>query len=77
MTQTFTANDVVRYLYQEVSDTESAWFAHLLATDDEFRALYQDMRAAKKLMEQVSLEPSDRTVERIMAFSRGCKALVV
>ena len=75
MTQTFTANDVVRYLYQEVSDTESHGFAYLLATDSEFRDLYGEMLAAKKLIEQVNLEPADRVVEQILSFSRNFNAL--
>ncbi len=77
MTQTFTANDVVRYLYQEVSDTESNGFACLLATDSEFRTLYVEMLAAKKLVEQVNLEPADRVVEQILSFSRNYNALAV
>ncbi len=77
MTQTFTANDVVRYLYQEVSDTESNGFACLLATDREFRTLYSEMLAAKKLVEQVNLEPADRVVEQILSFSRNYNALAV
>jgi len=77
MTQTFTPNDVVRYLYHEVSDTESQGFACLLANDDQFRAMYREMLAAKRLVEQVNLQPGDRVVERILSYSRNYNILAV
>ncbi len=71
MTQLFTANDVLLYLYKETPDKETQELDRLLMVDADFSALYQEMSVAKELIEQVSLEPSDSSIERILAYSRS------
>ncbi len=74
MTQTFTPNDVVRYLYQELSNKDKQWMSSVIATDEEYSKLHQEMQLAKELLDQVTIEPSDEFIEKIMAFSRNYNA---
>jgi len=71
MTQTFTPNDIVRYLYQELPDKDQQSVRSVLSTEEELAILHREMLAAKELLEQVSMEPSDKTVNQIIAFSHN------
>lgn len=77
MTQTFTPNDVVRYLYQELPAKDQQWVSGIIATDEEYHTLHQSLQQAKDLLDQAMLEPSDGVVERIMTFSRHFNACKV
>lgn len=73
MTQTFTTqlNDVVRYLYDETSKTENAEIEQKLTEDVHLLDFYLDGLSLKSDMDKIRLEPSDRTINAILAFSRS------
>lgn len=77
MTKTFTPNDLVKYLYQELPDKDRQWISGIVSTNDEFNKLHQEMSQSKELLDQVTLEPSEATIERILAFSRQYNACKV
>ncbi len=78
MTQTFTPNDVVKHLYQEESDKQNhQLISGIIATDEEYNRLHQELSAMKELLDQTVLEPSDKTIENILAFSRQYNACKV
>lgn len=73
MIQIFTQNDLIRYIYQEMSDVESSKLAEALLFDDELMDMYQKLRASKHILEveDVSNEPPHRAVDNILNYSKS------
>jgi hypothetical protein len=78
MIQTFTLNDVVRYLYDEMSHEEADRLHEALMFDDELMDSYQQMLSAKQILEHnpVQKSPSRQTVDKILAYSRSYDVLL-
>lgn len=73
MTQTFTStqNDVVRYLYNETSNQENTLVEDALLYDRELLDFYLDCADLKSGMDKIQLSPSDRSIERILNYSKN------
>lgn len=73
MIQIFTPNDLIRYVYQEMSEEESTKLAEALVFDDELMETYQKLRASKHILdtENVSFEPPRRAVDNILSYSKS------
>ncbi len=73
MTQTFTTplNDVVRYLYNETSEDENAAIEESLIKDVHLLDFYLDGLSLKSDLDKIRLEPSERSIQAILAFSRN------
>ncbi len=73
MIQTFTLDDVARYAYQEMATEEADRFQEALVFDDELRDMFHRFSAVRKSINapQMFKEPSERVVNRILAYSRS------
>lgn len=73
MIQIFTQNDLIRYVYQEMSEEESSKLAEALLFDDELMDVYQKLRVTKQIMEaeKLSVEPPHRAVDNILSYSKS------
>ncbi len=70
MTKTFTYDDVVRYLYAETTQNENDSIAEALTLDDDLMNFYLDSLEIKDQMNKIVRTPSDRSVQKILHFSR-------
>jgi len=70
MTEYFTQNDLIRYIYQEMNVAENARFMQLLHHDESLMQEYLDMQATLEQLDHLILEPSDRVVRMIKNRSR-------
>ncbi len=72
MIQTFTLDDVVRYVYHEMSSQEAEKMKEALLFDTELMDLYQQLRSAKKMIEcnSIYLEPSQSTIDKVLEYSK-------
>jgi len=73
MIQIFTQNDLIRYVYQEMSEKESSKLAEALVFDDELMDMYQKIRTTKQMLdaENMSFEPPAKAVDNILSYSRS------
>jgi hypothetical protein len=73
MTQTFTTqfNDVVRYLYEETSPEENVAIEESLIQDERLLDFYLDGLGLKTEMNKIRMEPSERSINAILAFSKN------
>lgn len=73
MIQIFTLDDVVRYVYHEMSGQEAERMKEALLFDSELMDLFQQLQAVKKTIENtpLSMEPSQETVNRILDYSKA------
>lgn len=69
MIQTFTNDDILRYVYNELSDSENEQVENALLYDDELLMTYLDYLEMRSALNKVKLEPSTRCVQNILAYS--------
>ena len=71
MIKTFTQTDLIRYLYQEITEEEKKEIDKALICDSELQALYNELCTMKKDMDSAQLEPAAGTVLNILSYSRS------
>jgi len=71
MIKTFTENDLVRFLYNELSNKESEEIERAILTDDVLQEQISTLRKLHKDMDRLQVSPSGKTVQKILEFSKG------
>jgi hypothetical protein len=71
MIKTFTQNDVIRFVYDEVSTEERSQMEELLIIDASFRKLYKSYAKTKHLIKKSAIEPSENVINRILNYSKS------
>ena len=71
MTKTFTQDDVVRYLYNEIPKSEKARFEEALICDSALLDLYHELSATKQQLEEIIESPSNRVIKKILDYSKS------
>jgi len=71
MTKTFTQNDLIRYYYKETTEKESSKIQNALICDPVLQDQYKEICRMLKELNKVQLEPSEKSVEAILKFSRS------
>jgi hypothetical protein len=71
MTQTFTPDDVLRYVYEETSAQENLLIEDAFLGDTSLLEFYLETLEMKLLMNKISRTPHDRVVNKILDFSRN------
>ena len=70
MIQTFTQHDVIRYVYQETTEQESNLIQDGLVHDSEMLEFYLDMLDVKAGLDKSYRQPSERSIDNILSYSR-------
>jgi hypothetical protein len=71
MIQTFTQNDVIRYVYEETTEEENLLIQDALVHDTEMLEFYLDMLDVKIGMDNSYSEPSSRCTDNILSYSKS------
>jgi len=71
MIKTFTQNDVIRFVYDEVSTEERSQFNDLLLIDLDFQHMYVNHTKMKNQIVKSTLEPSENVINRILTYSKS------
>ena len=71
MTTTFTQNDVIQFLYNEVSESEKQEIASQLLINDEMANEYYELEVLKAAIDKSVKEPSQKTLDNILNFSKS------
>lgn len=71
MTKPFTPNDLVRYIYQEMSEGENELLVQALRVDDSLMHEYVKMLSTIEQLDQLILHPSDKVVDAILWLSKS------
>ncbi len=71
MIQTFTQHDVIRYVYQETTEEENLMIQDGLVHDSEMLEFYLDMLDVKAGLDKSFQQPSERSIDNILAYSRN------
>ena len=65
MIKPFTPNDLVRYIYQEMSEVEQELLVQALHSDESLMQDYVEMLSTIEQMDQIQLQPSEKVVQAI------------
>ncbi|MDF9795111.1 hypothetical protein OKW21_000374 [Catalinimonas alkaloidigena] len=73
MIQTFTLDDVVRFLYDEMNEDEAHKFQESMLLDSELMDEYQQMLIVKSTLDSnpVREEPRQSSIDKILNYSRS------
>lgn len=71
MYQTFTDQDLIRFIYQEMSPDEKRRVKEALVADETLADRYRGMRQVHNFLEKGRRIPSDTSVRIIMDYSRS------
>lgn len=71
MIKTFTHDDVIRYVYEETSDEENQLIEEALIEDADLLMFYLDIADLREGLSLVEKQPSERSVQHILAYSRN------
>lgn len=70
MMQPYTEKDLIRFLYHETTTEENHGIAFQLEDDGVYNQAFSDLLTAKRLLNSVpTVAPSQRSVDRILAYS--------
>ena len=69
MKQKFTPNDLIRFLYNEVSATERLSMDEALCDNLRAREEFEGLREAYQQLPKVTFRPSSRTIQDILKYS--------
>lgn len=72
-TCTSTQNEIIRYVYNETSNSENLMIEEWIASDAENLDFYLDCIQLKEEMNQIVLSPKKITLDRIFDYSRNFK----
>lgn len=75
MTKTFTQDDVIRYVYDEISGSEREELKQAIICDSELQDLYKELIAIKRQLDQSMKSPSDKVTESILNYSKSLNLL--
>ncbi len=65
MTKSFTQNDLIRYLYQEMTEPENEAFVKVLQDDPDLMQEYIELLSILENLNNLQLAPSERVVNAI------------
>ncbi|GAB4241004.1 MAG: hypothetical protein Tsb0034_17760 [Ekhidna sp.] len=71
MTKTFTEDDLVRFLFDEVNEDERVEINESLSADMDLRTSLEELKEAKGLIESFSMKAPQSVVSRILYASKN------
>ena len=71
MTQPFTPNDLLRYIYQEMSEGEHEKLVQALREDGSLMQDYLEMLSTIDQLDELMLEPSEKVVKGILKKAKS------
>ena len=76
MTKTFTHNELIQYVYNELPAELKVPLERVLQTDQALGETCADLLAAKRLLNKLNPEPGEVSIQNILAYSRNfcCQA---
>lgn len=74
MTKTFTENDLVRFLYDEVNEDERIVINSSLSADMHLRSSLDELKEAKELLDSFVIKAPAEAVSRILYASKNLQS---
>jgi hypothetical protein len=69
MTQPFTPELLVKFLYKETTASETLQVEDALYNDPDLQAEFENLRQAEQYLPKVKFQPSNNTLQKILRYS--------
>ncbi|NBB89284.1 MAG: hypothetical protein GVX96_05815 [Bacteroidetes bacterium] len=69
MNPAFTPEDIVRYLYAEMDESDSIQLMEWLFSDSEAMEMFEDLSASKKQLSRISHQPRSSSLRKCISYS--------
>ena len=71
MTKTFTQDDLIRYIYSDVTENEKTEIEQALLCETELLEELHELRAVIKEIDKLEIQPSSKVVKSILSYSKS------
>jgi hypothetical protein len=71
MIKTVTQDNLVRFIYGEISAEEASLIQEALTSDLELKELYDQLVESKAELDKIRLQPSQKVIDNILNYSRN------
>lgn len=71
MHKTFTKDDLLLYLYDEMSQKEQQELRMVISADDRFKINFQTLKEVKEYLDNVRVGPSKLSVSNIVSYAKA------
>ncbi|MBN3584771.1 hypothetical protein JYB64_20435 [Algoriphagus aestuarii] len=71
MIKLFTPNDLIRYIYQEMTEVEQEKLVQALHQDESLMQEYVEMLSTLEQLDQIQLQPSEKVVNAIKSKAKS------
>ena len=71
MHKTFTKDDLLLYLYDEMSQKEQQDLRMVISADDRFKINFQTLKEVKEYLDNVRVGPSKLSVSNIVSYAKA------
>lgn len=71
MIKTVTQDNLVRFIYGEISAEEASLIQEALTSDLELKELYDQLVESKAELDKFRLQPSQKVIDNILNYSRN------
>ncbi|MBB6326249.1 ABC-type dipeptide/oligopeptide/nickel transport system permease component [Algoriphagus iocasae] len=71
MIKLFTPNDLIRYIYQEMTEVEQEKLVQALHQDESLMQEYVEMLSTLEQLDQIKLQPSEKVVTAIKSRAKS------
>jgi len=65
----FTPEDIVRYLYAEMDESDSIQLLEWLLSDPSAMEIFEELSASKKALSPISHQPKESSLRKCVSFS--------
>ena len=70
MIKTFTEDDLIRFIYNDINQIEQEKLQQALTSDSQLQFRLDQLKELKKDLDGIKLSPSKRTVSKILDYSK-------
>lgn len=74
MIQTFTQNDLIRFLYHETSEEETREIERAISYDPELALQLEEFKVVARELNENQMEPSASVLQRILEHAKQARA---
>lgn len=71
MIKTFTHHDLIRFIYNDLTNEEHRNVELALLCDNELMEDFKKLKSTVKALDELTLEPSKSTIEAILDYSKS------
>ena len=71
MIKTFTQDDIIRYVYGDISKSKSREIEKALICDAQLQEMYKDLLVIKRSLDESIRTPSNKVINNILDYSKS------